>query len=324
GAKGGLAWGATRAGTAANTGGGPFLPAERTEAGKLIFQLNRAGWMREAKILSRADAVEIALGHGALGPAPSIIAEEELEIDPEFRAALAGTRPAIEAVLPEGHGAEALHVLVRRLRALTGGVPVGIKIGATDRIEEELEAILSAEPDFIALDGGEGGTHGLATAIHDAVCLPTLQALCRTERFLQMKGVRDRLSLLVGGGLAQPADLLKAMALGADAVYIGTAALLAIAHGQVEKATPFEPPTELVFHRGARAAAFDPEKGALHLMRYLRSCVAEMELVAKTLGRRSLAEVGRDDLCCLDRGLAELAGVRWAGLPPAPEDARFL
>ncbi|MGQ9778307.1 MAG: glutamate synthase-related protein [Bacillota bacterium] len=188
-------------------------------------------------------------------------------------------------------------------------------------MEEELAAVLPAEPDFLALDGGEGGTHGLATALHDALCLPTLYGLCRAERFLRMKGVRNRLSLLVGGGLAQPADFLKAMALGADAVYVGTASLLAIAHGQVEKATPYEPPTELVFHRGARAAAFDPEKGAEHLARYLRSCVAEMKLVAKALGRRSLAEVSRDDLCCLDRGLAELAGVRWAGLPPAPEDA---
>jgi len=89
----------------------------------------------------------------------------------------------------------------------------------------------------------------------------------------------------------------------------------------VEKAVPYEPPTTLVFHQGARAAVFDPEKGAEHLARYLHSCVAEMKLVAKALGRHSLTEIGRDDLCCLDRDLASLAGVRWVGLPPAPEDA---
>ncbi|MGQ9778308.1 MAG: glutamate synthase-related protein [Bacillota bacterium] len=126
-AKLALAKGASLVGTGANTGGGPFLPGERAAAAKLIFQVNRAGWMREEEFLRQADAVEVALGHGALGAAPSLVAAEDLAVDPEFRRALGGAKPAVEAVLPEGHGVEALRNFLGRLRALTGGVPVGIK-----------------------------------------------------------------------------------------------------------------------------------------------------------------------------------------------------
>ena len=331
---GGMAWGnalSTRAkialargtalvGTATNTGNGPYLPAEREAAGLLIIQLTRAGWMREPEILRQADMVEIGLGHGAVGSAANHVEPTELAIDPDFREALAGAKPMSDTMLPEGAGPGPLRDLVARIRELTGGVPIGVKIGATDRLEAELTAILQAEPDFIAIDGAEGGTHGVGTALHDATGLPTLFALCRADRFLRMRGVRDRLSLIVGGGLYQPATFLKVMALGADAAYTGTAALLAAAHGQVEKGTPYEPPTELLFHRGAKARYFDPEKGAKHLARYLQSCVAEMNQVAQTLGRSRLSAVCREDLCCLDRDLALLAGVRWAGQPPAPED----
>jgi len=319
-AKIALAQGAALVGTAANSGSGPYLPAEREAAGLLTLQVTRSGWMREPEILRQADMVEVVLGHGAVGPAANTIDQIELDLDPEFRAALAGAPPKVDTVLPEGSGPDPLRELVARIRTITGGVPVGVKIGATDRLESELAAILQAEPDFIAISGAEGGTHGLGTALHDDTGLPTLYALCRADRLLRMRGVRDRLSLIVGGGLYRPGVFLKALALGADAVYTGTAALLAITHAQVEKVIPFEPPTELLFHRGKKAGRLDPEKGGECLARFLRSCVAEMNQVAQVLGRARLSDVCRDDLCCLDRDLSMLAGVRWAGIPPAPED----
>lgn len=314
-AKIALARGTALVGTATNTGSGPYLPAEREAAGLLILQMTRGGWMRKPEILKRADMVEIMLGHGATGPAASTISRKELEIDPELRAALAGAAPKSGTVLPEGAGPGPLRELVAWIREVTGGVPVGVKIGATGRLEAELAAILQAEPDVIAISGAEGGTHGLGTALHDDTGLPTLYALCRADRFLRQAGVRGHVSLVAGGGIHQPGVILKALALGADAVILGTAALLAIAHAQVEKVTPFEPPTELLFHRGRRAGSFDPDKGAEYLARFLRSCAAEMNQIAQTLGRARLRDVSRADLCCLDRDLAVLAGVRWAGRP---------
>ncbi len=321
-AKMALAHGAAIAGTAANTGGGPFLQAEREAARFLIVQLVEAAWMRDPTILKQADAVEISLGHGAVGSMPGVIKDRDLLLDPEFKAAIeaSGGLPQVESVLPEGSGVEGLRRLVDMVRAAAQDVPVGVKIGATDLLEAELEGILTVKPDFITIDGCEGGTHGVGAALHDNVGLPTLYALCRAERFLRDKGVRSEISLLIGGGLSQPGVFLKAMALGADALIIGTAAVLAMVHGQAEKVTPFEPPTQLVFHDGAKAGRFDPEQGGLYLARYLKACVAEMGQIAKTLGRDALSQVSRADLCCLDRELALMAGVHWAGCHAAPED----
>lgn len=319
-AKIALARGSALAGTATNTGSGPFLPGERAAADKLILQVSRNLWMRDPEVLRQGDAIEISLGHGSTASSHSTIEAKELEIDPEYRAALAGARAEVRSTLPEGWGLDYLREMVARLRSLTGGVPVGVKFGATDRIEEELGLIIQAEPDFLTIDGIEGGSHGIGTAVHDSAGLPTLHAVCRADRFLRMRGLRHKVSLIVGGGLFQPADFLKAMALGAEAVIIGTAALLAVVHGQLEKVTPFEPPTQLVWHSGSKAGLLDTEKGAEYLARFLGSAVAEMKQVAQILGRARLSEVRREDLCCLDRELADLAGVRWAGTPPAPED----
>ncbi|MGE5551362.1 MAG: FMN-binding glutamate synthase family protein [Bacteroidota bacterium] len=318
-AKIALALGSALAGTATNTGSGPFLPAERAAAGKLVLQVSRGAWMRDPAILRQGDMIEISLGHGATGSSRNEIKESVLEKDPEFRAALGGADPVVGSTLPEGWGLIPLQELVASIRALTHGVPVGVKFGATDRLEDELALILQAKPDFVTIDGNEGGSHGIGTAVHDSNGLPTLHAVCRADRFLRMRGVRGQMSLIIGGGLYQPADFLKAMALGADAVIIGTSALLAIVHAQVEKVTPFQPPTQLVWHGGKKAGSLNPDKGALYLARFLESCVAEMNQVAQVLGRARLRDITRADLCCLDRDLATLAGVRWAGDPPAPE-----
>jgi methylamine---glutamate N-methyltransferase subunit C len=317
-----LAQGSALAGTATNTGSGAFLPQERAAARFLVIQLARGAWMRDPEILRQADMIEIQLGHGAIGSAPNRIQGTELAIDPDYQISIAADRsvPLTNASLPEGPGAAGLKELVAGVRAINGEIPIGVKIGATDRLEEELALILEAGPDFLAIDGAEGGTHGVAAALHDAVGIPTLAALCRADRFLRLHGRREQISLLCGGGLYGPAEFLKAMALGADAVFSGTGALLALAHTQIEKTTPFEPPTELLFHQGKRAAKFDPELGARYLANYLQACVAEMVIVCRTLGKNSLRQVNRDDLCSLDAELALQAGIRWAGCLPAPED----
>ena len=317
-----LARGATLAGTAANTGTGPFLPAERAEAKLLVVQVAKSHWMRDPEILKQADMIEVSLGHGASDSASQIIRRGEVQADAELQAAFGANRvaPKIDTYTPEGPGVKGLTALFDYLREQTAGIPIGVKIGATDRLEAELAAILQVNPDFITIDGCEGGTQGGTPALLDSVGLPTLPALYRAECFLRMHGQRERVSLLVGGGLYEPGHFLVAMALGADAVCLGTSALMALAHGQVEKATPFEPPTQLLFHTGKKAKAFEPNKGAISLAKFLAACTVEMSKVAQVLGRSSLGEVCREDLCCLDQDLAMLTGVRWAMSTPAPED----
>lgn len=313
-----LALGATMAGTAANTGNGPFLPAERTAAEKLIVQYSRVGWAKDLEILQAANAVEIQLGQGLWGSAPVEIPATRLARNPKLRQLL-GVQPGETAKIPtrlmEVESERELKELVQELRDKTGGVPIGIKVGATQWLEQELEIMIRARPDFIAVDGLEGGTHGNLASTLDAIGLPTLYALVRARRFLEKKKLSGKISLLVGGGLYSSMDFLKALALGADAVFIGTIALLALVHTQAIKVLPWEPPTTLIFNRGRMKQKLNIEQGAQSLANFLKASVQEMQIAAVTLGKNHLNKVDEGDLSSVNRELATYLGIQWCGDP---------
>ena len=145
--------------------------------------------------------------------------------------------------------------------------------------------------------------------------MPTLHALARTVRHLERRGVKRDVSVIAAGGLTTPGHFLKAMALGADAVYIGSIALVAMLQTQMNIASPFEPPVQTVLYHGKFKEDIDVEKGAEHLAKFLKSCVEEMKMVAYALGKTDLNQIDRSDLVCVDRELARLLGVDYAGLP---------
>lgn len=143
----------------------------------------------------------------------------------------------------------------------------------------------------------------------DDAGLPTLPGLCRAVQFLNDQGLVGKVSLVVGGGLYTPGNFLKCLALGANAVIIGTIASLAMSHTQVTKSIPWEPPTGLIYYEGKAAKKFDPNLGAKHLNHYLQSCVLEMQQAARTMGKQSLAETNKSDLVALEPLYAEMAGI---------------
>lgn len=195
-----------------------------------------------------------------------------------------GQQPIIYSWHPELRD-KTLRQLVAELRRLTDGVPIGAKLAAGHRLEEDMKHCLDAGVDVIALDGAQAATKGSPPILQDDFGLPTLYALVRASEFLNISGRRERVSLIVGGGLSTPGDFLKALALGADAVYIGSIALFAVSHGQVFKSLPWEPPTEVVFHGGKPADEFDIDEGADRLARFLRACAAEMALGVRAMGK---------------------------------------
>ena len=163
--------------------------------------------------------------------------------------------------------------------------------------------------DVIALAGGQSANHSAPATIMDDFGLPTAYALCRASRFLDRQKVRDRVSLLVGGGLESPGDFVKALALGADGVFIGTIALMAMTHTQVFKAVPLEPPTQLLWNNGKYKNKFNPKDGANHLANFLRSCTEEMRISARALGKTALRDVSSDDLFATDEEAANIADI---------------
>jgi len=317
-AKIALARGAALAGTASNTGEGPVLPLERQAAAKLIVQFNRATWSKELETLRQADMVEIHFGQGAsTGVGGEVVGARS---DPDLRRAL-GVPPGRPAVIRSRHPeleTRSLKELVDELRSLTGGVPIGVKLAPGRRLEADLEAALAAGVDVIALDGAQAATKGSPPILQDDFGLPTLHALVRAVAFLEAKGVRGRVSLIVGGGLYTPGDFLKVLALGADAVYIGTVALFAISHGQVFKSLPWEPPTQLVFFGGHQEHELDVDEGAHRLANYLRAAAWEMAVAVRALGKTAVRDVSREDLMALDELTARICGVpvSYAAHPP--------
>src|SRR5699024_7294139 len=118
----------------------------------------------------------------------------------------------IPPMLEELQEQEGLKKLVDKLRTETDGVPIGVKITASRQLESDLKIIIEANIDFISIDGGQAGTRGAAPILDDDFGLPTIYALVRTIDFLKKKKVKNKISLLLGGGLTTPGECLKALA----------------------------------------------------------------------------------------------------------------
>lgn len=310
-AKIALAKGASLAGTATNTGEGPFLPSEREAARHLIVQYNRGGWNYNPLILKQADMVEIQFGQAAIAGLGHSTNYDE--IPPKGRRLL-GLKPGQAAVTHARmpgikNPKKDLPPLVARLRRLTGGVPIGAKIGASNDLEKDLAILLDAGVDFIAIDGAGAASKGSPPIIQDDFGVPTVYAVNRAAAFLKKQGVKDRVSLIAGGGLVTPGDFLKTLALGADAVYIGTIALFALTHTQVLKAMPWEPPVQVVFARGRYQDKLDADQAAHNLANFLWACNAEIMEGVRALGKKSVRQVNKSDLAALDPVTARALGV---------------
>ncbi|NLN16188.1 MAG: FMN-binding glutamate synthase family protein [Firmicutes bacterium] len=323
-AKVALAKAATVMGTATNTGEAGLLPAERESADKLIGQYNRGGYLNTPDKYSQLDAIEIQFGQGAQGASPQ--RTQAKFIDSHMRTVF-GLRKGQDATLgsriPGISSGRDLHETVRRLREETG-VPVGMKIAASHFLEREMAIGLEAEVDFITVDGAEAGTHGASPTAEDDLGLPTIFAIARARRFLVNEGVKGQVSLLASGGLITPGQFLKALALGADAVYIGTAALLALVARQLTKVSPYEPSTQLVLATGRAKDHFNVEEGCLSLVNFLQVSLGEMTSVMYALGKNATRHLDVDDLCCVDPFLAKALDVPYAGASPQDQAAYYL
>lgn len=305
-----LAKASVLSGTATNCGSGPFLEEVRAEAEKYILQYTRGFWSKTEPVLRQADLIEISLGQGAWGSAPKRIMG--YKVSPGLARRLE-TVPGLDLLadsrLPEVESWEDWKALISRLKEITGGVPIGVKFGATHYLEEELELMVAGGVDLIVLDGKEGGTHAGPPLLLDDTGLATFPALCRAARFFEERHLKGKVSLIIGGGLFTPGDFLKCLALGADAVIVGTIAALTMSNVQLLKSTPWEPPTGILYRDGPKADQFDPDQSAINLNNYFQSCVAEMEALARSLGKRSFKEIGREDLVALDPLYGAAAGV---------------
>lgn len=311
-----LAKGAAMAGTATNTGESTVTDEERNAAKYLVGQYNRGGWLTAAEQLRRVDAIEVQLGQGAWGGAVEST-KQAATMEEHLRKAwhLKEDQDAtIRARMPGVQCPNDIVELVKNLKK-TYEVPVGIKIAGSDYIEYELEVASRAEVDFLTIDGSEGGTAIAPVTLEDDVGLPTLHSLVRTVDWLKANGLKDKCSVIATGGLSTPGHFLKALAFGATAVSIGSIAVMAALHDQLEKTVPQSTALQLALYNGVNVKKLDIDQAALSVANFLKSCTVEMKLAAQALSKSSLAELNREDLVTVDKDLSEFAGIRYAGSP---------
>ena len=319
-----LAKAANNAGTATNTGEA-YLAEERRAARKLIVQYHRGTWpmspQNHPQLLASADAIEIQIGQGAQTGAPMRTASNIIR--PEQRKAFglgAGKDALIDGRLQGVRDVHDLAELVKRLHEAYE-VPVGLKFAATDRLEQDLDDLAAAPLDFICLDGAEGGTHGGPAILQDDFGLPTMHAVARADAHLRRLGRRSGLSLIASGGLHTPGMCLKALALGADACYLGTSVVVAAIVEQAVNVAPWEPPYSMIFASGSDRGRLSPDNAEQRATSFLRSSTAELETGMRALGKAALTELGRQDMIALTPMTAALTGCRLPLGPLEEEEA---
>ena len=305
---------ATAVGTAANSGETGFWPEERRVASKYIVQYNRAHWNNTPEQLAQADMVEVKVGQAAHGSVPWVLPENHLSGElADFLDAKPGKDGKMQAQMParfeEIKGPEDFRKLVDRLRGESGGAPIGLKIAAGD-IEGDLQIALDAGFDAVTLDGGQGGTgYGPEMTINN-FGVPTLYAIPRARRFLDAH--RSNMTLIATGGLRDSGDFLKALALGADAVAVGEAALSALMYPSWTRVPAWVNPMNLVFLGGKYVDQFDATQGARAVANFIKASTDELSMAAQTMGKNDVLAVNKDDLVALTEDVAAITGVKLA------------
>ncbi|HHW30817.1 MAG TPA: FMN-binding glutamate synthase family protein [Clostridiaceae bacterium] len=307
-----LAKASTVVGTATNSGESGFLQEERDIAKLYVVQYNRAGWGNEPEQLQQADMIEIRISQGASAGDGFRINSEV--IGDELRKHLKlekGQDAVMPARFPDINNEEDLKNKVNELRELADGIPIAVKIAAGN-IEEDLDKLLYAGVDAIVLDGAQGETSGSPEITINNFGIPTLYALVRAVEHLERKGARDSVSLIMTGGFRDAADMLKAIALGADAFYIGYPVDIAAAYTQFNRLPPGSSPTDLYLYDGKHTDLFDVKEGADCAGNFLKALSEEMDIALRCLGKDSINKLSKEDLVALTQDMAQITGVELA------------
>ncbi len=296
-----------------NSGEDIILPEVEVAAKNLILQYSTVRFGVTEEMLRRSRAVEIRFGQGAYPGWRSVLPAAKV---PPDMAKLLRIRQGEDEVAPTRHpdiqNMDELKQKISWLRDTTRGVPVGAKIGC-GAVERDVEVLAECGVDFIALDGFGAGTGATEFFVRENVGLPIAAALPRADRHLRKLGVRDRVSLVAGGGLRTGADFSKCLALGADAVYIGTSALIAINCQQYRVCHTGNCPTGVTTNNPALEAQLNVNEGTRKLTNFINVSNREIAGLTRIVGKNDTRRLDRGDLVTLKREASEAAGVRWLG-----------
>jgi glutamate synthase domain-containing protein 2 len=291
-AKIALAKASALVGTSENTGEGGMLPEERLNAKILIAQYSTGRFGVDDTYLNAADAIEIKIGQGAKpGQGGLLPADKVTEDISRLRGVPMGRDVHSPPAHPDIFSIDDLKNKVKWLRKVTDGKPIIIKLGAGD-VENDVKLALKAEPDAIAVDGMEGGTGAAPIVMLDDFGIPTLAAVVKARKVMG----NSKQELIISGGLNNGADVAKALALGADAVYMATSCLVAMGCIYCKLCYKGKCPLGITTQDSELREKLVIDEAAKNIANFLTACTEEVKMAAAACGKKNIHELNRSDL----------------------------
>lgn len=307
-AKIALAKGSAMVKSAQCSGEGGILPEEKSNAYRYIFEYVPNKYSVTDENLREADAIEIKIGQGSKpGMGGHLPGEKVTEEIAQIRNKPLGQDVISPSRFEEIKSKDDLKAMVEMLKERSLGRPIGIKIAA-GRIEEDLEWIHYANPDFITIDGRGGATGASPKYLKDNTTVPTMYALARARSYMKEHDMKQQ--LIMTGGFRTSGDMIKALAMGADAIAIASAAMIAIGCQQYRICQNGKCPMGIATQDEELRKRFDIEKGARRLGNYLQVLKEELMSFARVCGYENVHELSSKDLCTTSEEIACYTGIR--------------
>ena len=329
-AKEALGRGASISGTSTTTGDGGMTPEERGQSKHLVYQLLPSRYGMNPEDLRKADAIEVVIGQGAKpGGGGMLLGQKINDRVAEMRTLPKGIDQRSPCRHPDWTGPDDMEIKILELREITGWkVPIFVKV-AGSRPYYDVALAAKSGADVVVVDGMQGGTAATQEVFIENVGIPTLACVRPAVRALQELGLHRKVQLIVSGGIRNGADVAKALALGADAVSIGSAALIALGDNDPRYQKDYEKlgttagsfddwhegldPAGITTQDKKLAKRLDPKLGGRRLANYLNVMTMEAQTIARACGKNDLRNLEPEDLCALTVESAAMAGVPLAG-----------
>jgi glutamate synthase domain-containing protein 2 len=339
-AKEALGRGASAMGTSTTTGDGGMTPEERLHSAMLVYQVLPSRYGMNPDDLRRADAIEVVVGQGAKpGGGGMLLGHKISERVAAMRALPVGIDQRSACRHPDWTGPDDLEIKIEELRELTEWEkPIYVKVGASRPYYDTALAV-KAGADVVVLDGMQGGTAATQEVFIEHVGIPTLAAIRPAVKALQDLGLHRKIQLIVSGGIRNGADVAKALALGADAVSIGTAALVALGDNDSALEDEYQAlgtragayddwheghdPAGITTQNPDLARRLDPVAAGQRLANFLAVLTLEAQTIARACGKSHVHNLEPEDLVALTVEAAAMAGVPLAGTDWVPGKSQF-